>query len=154
MLRRVLESSDLNSKELIKTAPNIFINFLCECLLNGVNGNVPVKKTLIQGHEIHLKSFYIYKHKKLKGRFLLKTRFFKRYCYLVLPSSEEVIMHTEEFTLNPKRMFMSTQPAKSENFDNPIYKQKATQLFLIQRNMFQKPKKEKKRMEQSRQITA
>ena len=39
---------------------------------------------------------------------------------------------------------MSTQPAKSEIFDNPVYKQKTTQLSLIQRNMFQKPEKSEK----------
>ena len=53
-------------------------------------------------------------------------------------------MYTEEFFLIPKRMFMSTQPAKSEIFDNPVYKQEATQLSLIQRNMFQKPEKSEK----------
>ena len=53
-------------------------------------------------------------------------------------------MYTEEFILIPKRMFMSTQPAISEIFDNPVYKQKATQLSLIQRNMFQKPEKSEK----------
>ena len=31
-------------------------------------------------------------------------------------------------------MFMSTKPVKSEVFYNPVYKQKATQLSLIQRN--------------------
>ena len=69
----------------------------------------------------------------------------------MLPSSEEVIRHTEEIILIPKKMFMSTQPAKSEMIDNPVYKQKATQLSLIQRNILQKPEKVKKRMEQSRQ---
>ena len=59
-------------------------------------------------------------------------------------------MYSEEFILIPKRMFMSSQPAKSEIFDNPVYKQKATQLSLIQRNMLQNPEKMKKRMEQSR----
>ena len=54
-------------------------------------------------------------------------------------------MYTEEFILIPRRIFMSTQPAKSEIFDNPVYKQKATQLSLIQRNMFQKPEKSEKR---------
>ena len=49
-------------------------------------------------------------------------------------------MYTEEFILIPKRMFMSTQPAKIEIFDNPVYKQKATQLSLIQ-----KPEKSKKK---------
>ena len=53
-------------------------------------------------------------------------------------------MYTEEFILIPKRMFMSTQPAKSEIFDNPVYKQKATQLSLIQRNMLQNPEKSEK----------
>ena len=47
-------------------------------------------------------------------------------------------MYTEEFILTPKRMFMSTQSAKSEIFD---YKQKATQLSRIQRNMIEKPEK-------------
>ena len=51
MLRRMLETSNTKSKELVKSAPNGFINFLCECLLNVVNGNIPVKKTMIQGHE-------------------------------------------------------------------------------------------------------
>ena len=39
---------------------------------------------------------------------------------------------------------MSTQPAKSEIFDNPVYKQKATKLSLIQRNMLQNPEKSEK----------
>ena len=47
----MLETSDIKSKELIKSAPNSFNSFLCECLLNVVNGNVPVKETLIQGQE-------------------------------------------------------------------------------------------------------
>ena len=53
-------------------------------------------------------------------------------------------MYTEEFILIPKRMFMSTKPAKSEIFGNPVYKQKATQLSLIQINIFQKPEKSEK----------
>ena len=53
-------------------------------------------------------------------------------------------MYTEEFILIPKKMFMSTQPAKSEIFDDPVYKQKATQLSLIQGNMFQKPENSEK----------
>ena len=43
-------------------------------------------------------------------------------------------MHTEEFILIPKRLFISKQPAKSEILDNPIYQQKAAQLSLFQRN--------------------
>ena len=53
-------------------------------------------------------------------------------------------MYSEEFNLISKKMFMSTQPAKCEIFDNLVYKQKATQLSLIHRNMFQKPEKCKK----------
>ena len=65
----------------------------------------------------------------------------------MLPSTKKVIVNTEEFILIPKRMF--TQPAKSEIFDNPVYKKKATQLSLIQRNMFQKPEKSEKEEKQT-----
>ena len=43
-------------------------------------------------------------------------------------------MHTEEFILISKRMFITKQPQKSEIFENPQYKNKATQLSLMQRN--------------------
>ena len=73
----MIETSDIKSKELIKSAPNSFINFLCECLLNVVNGNVTVKKTLIQGHESLFKKLLSKQTSlKIKGRFLLKTWFF------------------------------------------------------------------------------
>ena len=32
-------------------APNHFVKFLCECLLNIVNGNVPIRKRFSQGYE-------------------------------------------------------------------------------------------------------
>ena len=43
-------------------------------------------------------------------------------------------MHTEEFILIPKQMFITKQPHKSEIFENPQYKNKAIQLSLMQRN--------------------
>ena len=43
-------------------------------------------------------------------------------------------MHTEEFILIPKRMFITKQPPKSEIIENPQYKNKAIQLSLMQRN--------------------
>ena len=52
----------------------------------------------------------------------------------MLPLLEEVVMHAEEFVLIPKRMFLSKQPTRTEILDNPIYKQKAAQLSLLQRN--------------------
>ena len=58
---RMLETSDIKTKELIKSAPITFINFLREFLLNVVNSTVPVKKTLIQGHENSFKKFYLNK---------------------------------------------------------------------------------------------
>ena len=33
-----------------------------------------------------------------------------------------IIMHTEEFILIPKRMFITKQPQKSEIIENPQYK--------------------------------
>ena len=47
---------------------------------------------------------------------------------------DEIIMHTEEFILIPKRMFITKQPQKSEIIENPQYKNKAIQLSLMQRN--------------------
>ena len=43
-------------------------------------------------------------------------------------------MHTEEFVLIPKRIFIRKQPQKSEFIENPQYKNKAIQLSLMQRN--------------------
>ena len=53
---------------------------------------------------------------------------------LVLSLLKSQIMHTEEFVLIPKRMFISKNQIKEEIFDNPIYQQKATQLSLLQRS--------------------
>ena len=57
----------MKSKELIKWALNSFFNFLCEFLLKVVNGNAPVKKLLIQGHENLFKKF-LSKQSKFKKR--------------------------------------------------------------------------------------
>ena len=38
-------------KKLIETASKNFIQFLCECFLNVVNGNVAVNKKLIETHK-------------------------------------------------------------------------------------------------------
>ena len=79
MLRRLLKTSDIKSKELVKSEPNSFFNFLCERFLNVVNGNFTVKKTLKQGHKNSLKKLLSKQtslKNKRKGRFLLKTRFF------------------------------------------------------------------------------
>ena len=43
-------------------------------------------------------------------------------------------MHTEEFILIPKRLFITKQPQKSEIIENPQYKNKAIQLLHMQRN--------------------
>ena len=145
MLRRLLETSDIKSKELIKSAPNSFINFLCESLLDVVNGNVPIKKTFVQGQKNSFKKL-LSKQTSLKNKrqIFAKNRVLLKDFALGLPLSKEVIMYTEQFIIIPKRMFMSTQPAKSEIIDDPVYKQKATQLSLIQGNMFQIPEKSEK----------
>ena len=56
MLRQMLDTSDSNIKKIMKTAPNNFIKFLCECLLNIVNGNVPVNKTKLECYENSFKT--------------------------------------------------------------------------------------------------
>ena len=44
-------------------------------------------------------------------------------------------------------MFLSHQPVKNENLENPIYEQKAAQLSLFQRNQSEKSQKEEKPVE-------
>ena len=60
MLGGLLDISDTKLKEKIERVPNNFIKFLCECLLNIVNGNVPIRKSVVEGYK---KSF-----KKLLSR--------------------------------------------------------------------------------------
>ena len=40
-----------NFRKLLKQAPNNFIDFPCECLLNKINCNVPVNKQLLKNQE-------------------------------------------------------------------------------------------------------
>ena len=51
MLKQMLELSNVNFRKFLKEAPNSFINILCECLLNVINGNVPVNKQLLKNQE-------------------------------------------------------------------------------------------------------
>ena len=51
MLGRLLNISDTKLKEKIERTPNHFNKFLCECLLNIVNGNVPIRKSFVQVYE-------------------------------------------------------------------------------------------------------
>ena len=51
MLKQMLELPESNLRKFLKQAPNSFINFLCECLLNVINGNVPVNKQLLKNQE-------------------------------------------------------------------------------------------------------
>ena len=51
MLKQMLELPEGNFRKFLKQAPNSFINFLCECLLNVINGNVPVNKQILKNQE-------------------------------------------------------------------------------------------------------
>ena len=51
MLGRLLEISAKKLKEKFERAPNHFIKFLCECLLNIVNGDVPIRKGFVKSYE-------------------------------------------------------------------------------------------------------
>ena len=51
MLKQTLELPESNFRKFLKQAPNNFINFLCECLLNMINCNVPVNKKLLKNQE-------------------------------------------------------------------------------------------------------
>ena len=52
----MLYTSDSKVEKIMKTVPNKFIKFLCECLLNIVNGNVPVNKTKLECFKISFKT--------------------------------------------------------------------------------------------------
>ena len=56
-------------------------------------------------------------------------------------------MHTEEFNLITKQMFLSHELVKYEILENPFHEQKAAQLSLFQRNHSEKPQKEEKPVE-------
>ena len=51
MLKQMLKLPESNFSNFLKQAPNSFLNFLCECLLNVINGNVPVNKQLLKNQE-------------------------------------------------------------------------------------------------------
>ena len=140
----MLDTSDSNVGKIIKTAPNKFIKFLCKCLLNIVNGNVPVNKTKLEGYEKSFQTLLSNQTSfKLKRKLLAKETVGENCWIFLLSILDKRIMHTEEFILIPKRMFLSHQPVKNETLENPNYEQKAAQLSLFQRNQSEKPKKKK-----------
>ena len=51
MLKQKLELPENNLRKILKQAPISFIKFLCEFLLNVINGNVPVNKQLLKNQE-------------------------------------------------------------------------------------------------------
>ena len=73
MLKQMLELSDSNIREFLKEAPNSFINFLSECLLNVINGNVPVNKQLLTKQENSFQQF-LSKETSLKKKQLILAR--------------------------------------------------------------------------------
>ena len=101
MLKQMLELSDSFSRKLLKEAPNNFINFLCECLINVINGNVPVKQTvskklrdfisavIIKGNKSEEKTIY----------FGQKIRTYQGNRILVLSLIESQIMQAQKFVL-------------------------------------------------------
>ena len=89
MLKQMLELSDSNIRKFLKEAPNSFINFLCECLLNVINGNLPVNKQLVTKQEDSFKQLLSKETSLKKKRFisarkseLIKAIGFSCYLYL------------------------------------------------------------------------
>ena len=69
----MLELSDSNFRKFLKEAPNSFINFPCECLLNVINGNVLVNKQLLKNQEDSFKQL-LSKETSLKRKRLILTK--------------------------------------------------------------------------------
>ena len=79
MLRWLLEISDIKLKEKIERAPNHFIKFLCECLLNIVNGNVPIRKSFVEGYEKSFRKLLSRQTSlKKRGNFLLEKQIWSK----------------------------------------------------------------------------
>ena len=100
-----------------------FMSFLCECLLNVFDGNVPVNKQLpTKLGEIILT--IIIKGNNFEEeakRFRQKIRNHSSVEIVVLYSIRGPIMHTEELVLIPKRVFVSKNPTEKNILDNPMY---------------------------------
>ena len=92
MLQQMLQVSDNKLKKLIKSATEKFIYFLCECFLNVVNGNIPIKKNLIETDASSFRKI-LSKQTRLKAKKkifvreieLVKTVSFACYLYLKKP---------------------------------------------------------------------
>ena len=74
MLKQLLELSESNFRKFIKEAPNSFINYLCECLLNVNNGNVPVKKQLLKNQEDSIQQLLSKETSLKKKRYILARK--------------------------------------------------------------------------------
>ena len=74
MLKQMLELSESNFRKFVKEAPNSFINFLCECLLNVINGKVPVKKQLLKNQEHSFQQLLSKETSLKKKRFILAKK--------------------------------------------------------------------------------
>ena len=105
MLKQMLELSESNVRKFVKEAPNSFINFLCECLLNVINGNVPVKKQLLKNEEDSFQRL-LSKETSLKKaiyfceKILIRTYQGNRILVLSLLESQK--LHAEEFFFDPQ----------------------------------------------------
>ena len=74
MLKQMLELSDSNFRNFLKEAPNSFMNILCECLLNVINGNVPVNKQLLKNQEDSFQQLLSKETSLKKKRFILARK--------------------------------------------------------------------------------
>ena len=74
------------------------------------------------------------KSERKEENFCQRIRAPKNGRFFVLRLSEHSIMHTEEFILIQKRMFITKQPVRSEILENSFYGNKAAQLTLMQRD--------------------
>ena len=85
----MLGLSDSNIRKFLKEAPNSFINFLCDCLLNVIKGKVPVNKQLQTKQDDSFQQLLSKETSLKKKRFILarKSELIKAIgfsCYLYL----------------------------------------------------------------------
>ena len=99
------------------------MSFLCDCLLNVFDGNVPVNKQLPKklGEIILTIIIKGNNFEEEAKRFRQKIRNHSSVGIVVLYSIRGQIMHTEELVLIPKRVFVSKNPTKKNILDIPMY---------------------------------
>ena len=107
MLKQMLELPRSNFRRFFTQAPNNFDKLFCECLLNVINGIVPVNKQLLRNQDVSFEQLFSSETSLKKAKsFSQKSRTHSSVGIVVLYLVKSRILHAEQFVLIPKRAFI------------------------------------------------